>query len=325
VFWTSGCGWLASFFSDFADYTGDRAFLEKRCVPLLKETAAFYEDFLAGTDKDSHAVFIPSYNPETGCGINATMDIAVAREVLTNLIAACRQLKIEQKNIQRWEAVLAKLPPYPINERGELAEWPGGGVSPKHRHHSQLYPCFQSFDSLLESQPDLRKAAQATVLAKIAGSDGGGEQSSFGRVQCGVSAAFLRMPEEAYGRLKVMAVRRSMNPSLITSHEPNGGIFNTDGNGGIPQIVNTMLVFSRSDSLDLLPALPKAWPNGSVKGLRARGGFVVDMEWKGGKLESVTIRSLTGAPCKVRSGDNIVEFSTQKGGNYRLNGQLGKL
>ena len=108
------------------------------------------------------------------------------------------------------------------------------------------------------------------MRAKIAGSDDGGEQSSFGRVQAGVSAAYLGMAEEAYGRLKVMAVKRSMNPSLITSHEPNAGIFNTDGNGGIPQIVNTMLVFSRPGRIDLLPALPNEWPAGKVKGLRPR-------------------------------------------------------
>ena len=88
VFWTAGCGWLASFFTDYADYTGDNEFLEKRCLPLLREIAAFYEDFLTETDKAGHVVFIPSYNPETGCGINATMDIAVAREMLTKLIAA---------------------------------------------------------------------------------------------------------------------------------------------------------------------------------------------------------------------------------------------
>jgi alpha-L-fucosidase 2 len=106
-----------------------REFLVKRCLPLLKEIAAFYEDFLAETDQDGRAVFIPSYNPETGCGTSATMDIAVAREVLGNLIAACRELNIEGENIPKWEALLVKLPAYPINGRGELAEWPGGGVS----------------------------------------------------------------------------------------------------------------------------------------------------------------------------------------------------
>jgi hypothetical protein len=299
VFWTSGSGWLASFFTDYAAYTGDREFLARRCVPLLKEIAAFYEDFLTETDKDGHVVFIPSYNPETGCGINATMDIAVAREVLSKLIAACRELKIEQENLPKWEALLAKLPPYPISARGELAEWPGGGVSAGHRHHSQLYPCFQSLDPTLESQPGLWRAAQASVRTKIAGSDSGGEQSSFGRVQCGVAAAFLGMAEEAYGRLKVMAVKRSMNTSLITSHEPNAGIFNTDGNGGIPHIVAMMLVQTRPGKLYLLPALPSAWPTGRVSGLRARGNLTVDLQWKDGNVIRYRLASPVPAPVQV--------------------------
>lgn len=194
VFWTAGGGWLASFFSDYAAYTGNRQFLAKRVVPVLKETAQFYEDFLAGTEKDGRVTFIPSYNPETGDGINAMMDIAVARQVLVNLIAACRELKIEQQNIPKWEALLAKLPPYSITSDGQVPEFPGGGVAAGHRHHSQLYPCFQSFDPQFTTDAALRKAAQATVRTKIAGSDGCGEQSSFGRMQSGVSAAFLGVP-----------------------------------------------------------------------------------------------------------------------------------
>ena len=150
VFWTAGCGWLASFFTDYADYTGDNGFLEKRCLPLLREIAAFYEDFLTETDKDGHVVFIPSYNPETGCGINATMDIAVAREVLAKLIAA------GDSESAKWQALLTKLPPYPVNAKGELAEWPDGRLDPGHRHHSQLYPCYQSFDP--SSRPTSRCA-----------------------------------------------------------------------------------------------------------------------------------------------------------------------
>ena len=300
LFWTAGSGWLASFFTDYADYTGNGAFLAQRCIPLLKEVAAFYEDFLTETDQDGRVTFIPSYNPETGCGINATMDIAVARGVLTELIAACRALKVEGKNIPQWEALLAKLPAYPINQRGELPEWPNGACEAGHRHHSQLYPCFQSFDPLFETDARLRQAAQATVRAKIAGSDQGGEQSSFGRIQAGVAAAYLGLPEEAYGRLKVMAVKRSMLPSLITSHEPNAEIFNTDGNGGIPQVVNTMLLFSRPDQITLLPALPAAWPNGKVTGLRARGGFTVDIEWQAGKVTQYRITAPQPHDIKVR-------------------------
>ena len=303
VFWTAGCGWLASFFTEYADYTGDREFLAKRCVPLLKEIAAFYEDFLLETDQDGRVIFLPSYNPETGCGINATLDIAVAREVLGNLIAACHELKTDRDNIPKWEALLAKLPPYPVNQAGELAEFPDSKLVAGHRHHSQFYPCFQSFDPLFETSAELRQAAQATLRAKISASDRGGkgdEQSSFGRVQAGVSAAYLGLAEEAYGRLKVMAVKRSMNPSLITSHEPHGQIFNTDGNGGIPQIANTMLLFSRPGRIELLPALPKAWPSGSVKGLCARGGFEVDIDWKDGKVTDYRIISAQPREVQLR-------------------------
>jgi alpha-L-fucosidase 2 len=111
----------------------------------------------------------------------------------------------------------------------------------------------------------------------------------------------------------VMAVKRSMNPSLITSHEPNAGCFNTDGNGGIPHIANTMLMQSRvqgddsnsrisdrSCEIDLLPALPKAWPDGKVTGLLARGGFTVDIEWKDGKVTNYRIASAERREVKLR-------------------------
>ncbi len=314
VFWTAGCGWLASFFTDHADYTGDREFLAKRCVPLLKEVVAFYEDFLTETDKDGHVVFIPSYNPETGCGRSATMDIAVAREMLLKLITACRELNIERDSIAKWQALLDKLPPYPLTAQGELAEWPDGRLVPKHRHHSQLYPCFQSFDPIFETDAGLRKAAQASVRAKVAGSDGGGEQSSFGRIQCGAAAAYLGMAEEAYGRLKVMAVKRSMNPSLITSHEPNGGIFNTDGNGGIPQIVNTMLVFSRPGRLDLLPALPAEWPVGEIRGILGRGQITIDrLAWdKPAGTVQLTLRSAAAQTVTLRLGGKSQQLPLSK-------------
>ena len=318
VFWTAGSGWLASFFSEYAAYSEDRKFLVQRCVPLLKEVALFYEDFLTETDKQGRVSFIPSYNPETGCGTNATMDIAVAREVLGNLVASCRTLGIERENVPRWEALLAKLPPYPVNGQGELAEWPTGEIDAGHRHHSQLYPCFQSFDSVFRTDSRLRSAAQATVRAKIAGSDQGGEQSSFGRVQCGVSAAFLGMPEEAYGRLKVMAVKRSMAPSLITTHEPSAQILNTDGNGGIPQIVATMLAGSYGGEIELLPALPAEWPEGSVTGLRVQGNVTLKIEWRGGKLLAARLKPGSSGTFRVRYGGRTVEVPARAGAEARL-------
>ena len=111
----------------------------------------------------------------------------------------------------------------------------------------------------------------------------------------GISAAYLGMGEKAYNRLKVMTVKRLMNPSLSTSHEPKAGIFNTDGNGGIPQVVNTMLVFSRLGRLDLLPALTGEWPKVEIDGILAYGQItLICWAWDGsdrGARLSLTSRS----------------------------------
>lgn len=274
VFWTAGAGWLAHWFYDEYRYTGDKQFLAKRTIPLLKEIALFYEDFLV-VGKDGKYEFIPSYSPETGCGMDPTMDIAVAREVLSCLIEGCRDLGIEADNIPKWQAMLDRMPGYRINDRGELAEWITGEAREHygHRHHSHLYPVFQSFEFAPEKDPKLWEAAKKATLAKIASN---GEQSSFGRMQAGLAAAYLRMPQAAYERLAIMAVKKSMYPSMITSHEPNGEILNTDGNGSIPELLNMMLFFSWPGRLDLLPALPYELPAGTIRGVRARGQIRID-------------------------------------------------
>lgn len=315
-FWTAGCGWLASFFIRYVDYTQDLDFLKERCLPLLKEVALFYEDFLSEQTEDGHVEFIPSYNPETKAGINATMDIAVAKEVLTNLIRFSRQLGIEKENINKWESLLSKLPNYPINN-GTLTEWQDHGTTSNHRHHSQLYPCFQSFDPLFESNKALRAAAQSAIHLKIDGLDGEteakGQLSSFSRIQCGISAAYLGMAEEAYGRLEIMATKRNMNYSLITSHDPQAYIYNTDGNGGIPQIVATMLAFSRVNSVDLLRALPEAWPSGSIKGLNLACGCTIDIDWEKGKLISAIFHATRDTKFTVTYKQKQQQISMKKG------------
>jgi hypothetical protein len=278
VFWTAGAGWLAHWFYDHYRYTGDKKFLAERTIPLLKEIALFYQDFLVA-GADGKYEFIPAYSPETGCGINPTMDIAVAKEVLTNLIEGCRDLGTDADNIPKWQAMLDKMPDYRTNDKGELAEWIAGDNPEKygHRHCSHLYPAFQSFELTPEKHPELWEAARKATLAKV---NGGGERSSFNRMQSGMAAAYLRMPEQAYRQLAIMATLRNMYPSMITSHEPDGGILNTDGNGSIPELLNMMLYFSWPGRLDLLPALPDALPAGNIRGVRARRQIRInDLTW----------------------------------------------
>ncbi len=290
IFWTSGCGWLAHFFYDHWQFTGDETFLRERTVPLLKEIAAFYEHFVVLDPNSGRYEFIPSYSPETGAGITATMDVMVCKDVLKSLIHACHVLNIDKENIPKWEAMLEKLPEYRINQDGALAEWVPEGKPEryKHRHLSHLHSCYEALDDLdPDKSPKLWAAAQEATRRRI---HSGGEVSSHGRVHMGLAAAFLRMPEEAYGRLEVMATGKSMYASLMCSHEPNGRIFNLDANGAMPEIVNRMLLQSKPGLLDLLPALPKAWSHGEILGIKARQQITIDqLKWDN-EVRQLTLR-----------------------------------
>lgn len=276
VFWTGGCGWLAHFFYDHWQFSGDETFLKERTVPLLQEVVAFYEDFVRIDPDTGRYAFIPSFSPETGGGITSTMDIMVCKDALRSLICACHILDIEQDSIPRWEAMLTKLPDYRINGDGALAEWPfeEGRERYTHRHLSHLHSCYEALDDPeLRDSPDLWEAAREALRRRIYS---GGEVSSHGRMHMGLAAAYLRLPEEAYGRLEVMATGGSMYASLICSHEPDARIFNFDANGAMPEILHRMLLQSRPGSLDLLPAVPKAWSHGEIRGMRARQQITID-------------------------------------------------
>ena len=280
IWWTAGAGWMAHFFHDYYQYTGDREFLAGRVVPLLKEVVLFYEDFMLVDEKTGKYEFIPSYSPESSSGVTSTMDVMVVKEALTSLIHACEELKIEPENIVKWKGMLAKLPAYRINSDGALAEWipEGGREYYGHRHLSHLHSAYEANGEFSPATtPDLWKAAQEATRRRI---NAKGEQSTHGRMHMGLAAAHLRMPEEAWGRLAIMATTKSMYSSLICAHEPGQRIFNTDGNGSIPEIVARMLIDARPGQLDLLPALPAAMPKGSIRGILARGQIRIDrLDW----------------------------------------------
>ncbi|MEI7902982.1 MAG: glycoside hydrolase N-terminal domain-containing protein, partial [bacterium] len=147
----AGGGWCGHYFYDYYLYAGDREFLKQRCVPLLKEVALFYEDILSGSEgSDGKYRFWLSFSPELHLAPNATFDIAVARETFSNLIAACEELKIENENVPRWKAMLAKMPAYQIGSDGAVKEWSSDGSQNgdnyNHRHYSPMYPVFQSYE-----------------------------------------------------------------------------------------------------------------------------------------------------------------------------------
>lgn len=310
IAWTAGAGWLAQLFYDFWLFTGDREFLKNRAVPFLKETALFYEDFLFENDAGKY-VFSPSHSPEnvpaipngSPVAINATMDIAVAKEVLSSLYAACKELGIEQENVGRWREMLKKMPEYELNEDGAMREWlyPELKDNYHHRHISHLYPLFPGLEITEESDPVLSEAVRVAVEKRLV--IGLVSQTGWSLAHMANIYARLGDGDRALECLELIT-RACVGPNLFTYHNDWRGEgvtmfywhgkyppFQIDANFGLTAAVLEMLVYSKPGMIKLLPGLPSAWPVGSVRGLLCRGGIEVSMNWNlpEGKLEALLL------------------------------------
>jgi len=298
TFWTAGAGWAAHFYYDYYLYTGDKDFLAKRALPFMKEAAAFYEDFLI-IGPDGKYIFSPSYSPENNPGnnssqscVNATMDIAVARELLTNLVTVCKEQKIEREKVKLWQSMIAKLPDYMINKDGAVKEWtvPDLDDNYGHRHCSHLYALFDGMPADIENNPRLQAAFKkaADLRMDVRRQENGGVMA-FGLVQLGLAVSSLRDAQASYDAVDWLA-NKFWFPNMATTHNPKE-LFNTDLSGGEPAIIVKMLVASRPGAIELLPALPKQWATGKIEGLPCRGQVTVtSLDWKSG-LVKVTLKS----------------------------------
>jgi len=298
IHWTAGAGWLAQLYYDYWLFTGDEQFLRERAVPFLQEVALFYEDFLI-KDPDGKLLFSPSLSPENvpdcpGASIvtvNATMDVAIAREVLTNLCEACERLGIEAEGVQRWRAMLAKLPEYQVNADGALREWlyPDLPDNYRHRHQSHLYPLFPGLEVTPETTPQLFDACRTAVEKRLTV----GMQAQTGWSYAHMANIYARLGDgdRALECLERLA-RSCVGPNLFTYHNDwraqglsmywgygSQPPFQIDANLGFTAAVLEMLLFSKPGWVKLLPALPASWAQGSWSGLRCRGGISIDAEW----------------------------------------------
>ena len=295
--WTAAAGWLAQHHYDYYLFTGDREFLAERAVPWLREVALFYEDFLF-EGSDGQLVFSPSLSPENrpaGEGmhlvtINATMDVAVCREVLGNLCAACDTLGIEAEGVARWQAMLGKLPAYEVNEDGALREWlhPAFRDNYHHRHQSHLYPLFPGIEITRETHPQLFEACRVAVEKRLV--IGLTSQSGWSMAHMANTYARLGEGDRALECIEILT-RSSTGVNLWTCHNDwrsmglsLGGWgrtppFQIDANFGIAAAMLEMLVFSKPGLIKVLPALPRRWPRGQARNLACRGGMTLDVEW----------------------------------------------
>lgn len=301
--------WLATHIWEYYDYTRDKKFLKDIGYDLIKSSAQFTVDYLWHKPDGTYTA-APSSSPEHGdVDEGVTFAHAVAREILLDAIAASKALGVDNKERKEWEHVLANLVPYKIGRYGQLLEWSTDIDDPKdtHRHVNHLFGLHPGHTISPVTTPELAQAAKVVLQHRGDGATGwsmGWKLNQWARLQDGNHAYTL------FGNL----LKNGTVDNLWDTHPP----FQIDGNFGGTAGVTEMLLQCHMGFIQLLPALPDAWKDGSINGLRAKGNFGVSIVWEGNRLKEATIVSNAGEPCTVRYGDAVLSFKTAKGKSYKV-------
>ena len=334
--WPMAGVWLCQHLWEHYAFGGDKKYLSKTAYPLMKGAAEFLLQWLQKDPETGYWITNPSTSPENRfryidkegkkqngeISRSSGMDLGLAWDLLTNCIEASTVLDTDKAFRQQCMDVRANLQPFRIGSKGQLLEWDKEfeETDPNHRHVSHLFALHPGRQIIPEQQPELAAACQRTL--EIRG-DGGTGWAMAWKINFW---ARLRDGNHAFGILKnglryVDATQVSVRgggtyANLFDAHPP----FQIDGNFGGTAGITEMLLQSHAGYIHLLPALPDNWQSGSIKGVRARGGFTIDMEWKESRITRLSVTSQSGGTCRIREATSPHEevIETEKGKTYQV-------
>jgi alpha-L-fucosidase 2 len=320
AFWPMAGAWLVSHLWEHYLYHRDTVFLRERAYPLMTGAAEFCLDWLV-EGPEGQLVTIPSTTPENKfvtvegkpCSVSmaTTMDITLIREVFTHCIEASVVLGCDEELRSELESALKRLPPYKVGKQGQLMEWMEDFAEhePGHRHVSHLYGLYPGYQ-INETTPELLEACRVTLKRRL---EHGGGHTGWSCAWLINLFARLKDGQQAHHFVQTL-LARSTYPNLFDAHPP----FQIDGNFGGTSGIAEMLLHSHGDGIELLPSLPRDWADGYVRGLKARGGFEVDIAWSQHQLVSAMLQARADGPCRLRCGSLQLQVLTAEGATVEL-------